>query len=102
MVEPPTLADRKLVRRFPESPDRLLRYEPPTEKFANQYALAHLKGLEPARTNTLHSGAAMTNSQRIGPRAILEFGTGRLRRDWSWQPDQAKSLINSKRDPMSA
>ena len=41
MVEPPTLADRKLVRRFPKSPDRLLRYEPPTEKFASQYALAH-------------------------------------------------------------
>ena len=36
MVEPPTLADRKLVRRFPESPDLLLRYEPPTEKFANE------------------------------------------------------------------
>ena len=46
MVEPPTLADRKLVRRFPESPDRLLRYEPPTETFANQYALARLQGLK--------------------------------------------------------
>jgi len=41
MVEPPTLSDRKLVRRFPESPDLLLRYEPPTEKFAIQYANAH-------------------------------------------------------------
>ena len=29
------------MRRFPESPDRLLRYESPTEKLANQYALAH-------------------------------------------------------------
>ena len=46
MVEPPTLADRKIVRRFPESPDRLLRYEPSTEKFANQYAFARLRGLE--------------------------------------------------------
>ena len=38
MVEPPTLADRRLVRRFPESPDRLLRYGLPTEKFAHRYA----------------------------------------------------------------
>ena len=37
MVEPPTLADRKLVRRFPESRDHLVRHQPPTEKFAIQY-----------------------------------------------------------------
>ena len=46
MVEPPTLADRKLVRRFPEAPDRLPGYEPPTETFANQYTSARLRGLE--------------------------------------------------------
>lgn len=38
MVEPPTVADRKLVGRFAESPDRLLRREPRTGKFADQYA----------------------------------------------------------------
>ena len=46
MAEPPTLADRKLVRRFPESPGRLLRYEPSIETFANQYTFARLRGLE--------------------------------------------------------
>ncbi len=102
MEEPPTLAGRRLAEPEPGCPDLLLIKGPPSGKFAVRYAPAHLKGLELPRTNTLHSGATMTNSERIGPRAILEFGTGRLRRDWSWQPDQAKSLINSERDSMSA
>ncbi len=44
MVESPTLADRKLVRRFPESPNRLLSYEPPSEKFVVRYVRAHQTG----------------------------------------------------------
>ncbi len=47
MVEPPTLVNREFVRHVPESPARLLRYEPPTEKVAIQYAVANCGGLEP-------------------------------------------------------
>ncbi len=31
---------RRLARRIQKSPDIILRYGPPTEKFANRYALA--------------------------------------------------------------
>ena len=46
MVEPRTLADRIIVRRFPESAERLLKYELPTKKLAIQYILAQRGGLE--------------------------------------------------------
>ena len=63
MVEPPTLADRKLVRRFPKSPDRLLRYEPPTEKFAIQSYTAHHVS---AKASGMHNSSTAAATASLG------------------------------------
>ena len=45
--EPPTVGGLRLAASVPEAADRFPIAEPPSGKFAVQYAQAHLRGLEP-------------------------------------------------------